>query len=333
MRRLSIVAVTGVVLLSAAVLSAGRAFPMLFEAETAEQNPWTHLEFLAKPEHFQFAIVTDRTGGHRAMVFEKAVQKLNTLRPEFVISVGDLIEGYSKDPAAVAKEWDEFQAFVGKLDMPFFYAPGNHDLSNPAMLAEWNKRFGRPYYHFLYRNTLFLVLSSESEPGADDPTLGAEQLSYLRQVLAENRNVRWTFLFLHRPLWSYGPDQQGEGTGWPELEQALAGRKFTAFCGHHHRYQTWERNGNRYIQLATTGGASKMRGKEVGEFDQIAWITMTDNGPVLANVLLDGIVDFDVRSDLDYDRKMKDVQAIQEKQREEARKKREAAKKKAAAKT
>jgi hypothetical protein len=49
------------------------------------------------------------------------------------------------------------------------------------------------------------------------------------------------------------------------------------------------RNGMNYYQLATTGGASRMRGVNYGEFDEIAWVTMKDGGPVLANVLLDGI--------------------------------------------
>lgn len=43
------------------------------------------------------------------------------------------------------------------------------------------------------------------------------------------------------------------------------GRKWTAFCGHEHKYVTLKRNGNDHIQLATTGGGSKMRGKEFGE--------------------------------------------------------------------
>jgi hypothetical protein len=41
--------------------------------------------------------------------------------------------------------------------------------------------------------------------------------------------------------------------------------------------------------LATTGGVSKMRGLRYGEFDRIAWVTMKNEGPVIANILLDGI--------------------------------------------
>src|SRR5579863_6918860 len=61
------------------------------------KNPWTNLGFNNQQRNFQFAIITDRTGGHRPGVFAAAVQKINLMQPEFVISVGDLIEGYSED--------------------------------------------------------------------------------------------------------------------------------------------------------------------------------------------------------------------------------------------
>jgi hypothetical protein len=61
-------------------------------------NPWSHLDFHNDEANFQFAIVTDRTGGHRGTVFEDGLAKVNLLEPEFVMSVGDLIEGYSHDP-------------------------------------------------------------------------------------------------------------------------------------------------------------------------------------------------------------------------------------------
>lgn len=39
-----------------------------------------------------------------------------------------------------------------------------------------------------------------------------------------------------------------------------------------------------------------MRGVADGEFDQIVWVTMKDSGPVIANVMLDGIADKYVRT-------------------------------------
>ncbi|HKB36417.1 MAG TPA: metallophosphoesterase [Gemmataceae bacterium] len=261
--------------------------------EQETRNPWTHLKLNNNSDTFRFAIVSDRTGGHRAKVFSQAVDRLNLLQPEFVVSVGDLIEGYTDDKEKLAEQWKEFNGYVRKLEMPFFYVPGNHDLSNLTQDKAWGEKFGRRYYHFVYRNVLFLLLSSE-EPKAkkdskDTRDLGkisANQIEYVKKVLDANRDVRWTIVALHRPLWT--PDN-GEKNGWAEVEKLLEGRRYTVFAGHIHRYQKFVRNGMAYYQLATTGGGSKMRGLRYGEFDHIAWITMRKDGPVIANVMLDGV--------------------------------------------
>src|SRR5689334_3728915 len=86
-----------------------------------ERNPWTHLRLNNDPAEFQFAIVSDRTGGQRPGVFRRAVDVLNLLQPQFVLSVGDLVEGYTEDRAVVDAQWREFEAEVGRLRMPFFY--------------------------------------------------------------------------------------------------------------------------------------------------------------------------------------------------------------------
>ena len=80
-----------------------------------ESKPWTHLDVNNGEDQFQFAIVTDRTGGHRPGVFMDGVNKLNLLQPEFVMSVGDLIEGYTEDVAEIDRQWDEFDGFVDQV--------------------------------------------------------------------------------------------------------------------------------------------------------------------------------------------------------------------------
>src|SRR4051794_11564104 len=65
-------------------------------------NPVTHLRLNNDPAEFQFAVVSDRTGGHRARVFSRAVDQLNLMQPEFVVSVGDLIEGYTENREEMA---------------------------------------------------------------------------------------------------------------------------------------------------------------------------------------------------------------------------------------
>lgn len=258
--------------------------------QTSKQaNPWTHLNLYNDPDNFQFAIVSDRTGEHRPGVFASAIEKLSLLKPEFVMSIGDLIEGYTDDENELNAQWDAFVAIVGKSEIPFFYVPGNHDISNEVMAKKWYQRLGRSFYHFIYRNVLFLCLNTEDQHGA---SISDQQIDYFRKVLNDNPpgRVRWTLIFMHEPLWEYEGNKN-----WQKFESLLTDRPYTVFAGHEHRYNKSLRNGQRYYVLATTGGCgSGEDGEPLGlaecEFDHIVWVTMTDDGPVMANLLLEGIL-------------------------------------------
>ena len=262
-----------------------------------EATPWTSLTPNDADDLFHFVIVSDRTGGERRGVFPAAMPKINLLEPAFVISVGDLIAGYTEDQARLDMEWDELEQFIGQLETPFFYAVGNHDMSNAVMAETWRRRFGPSYYRFVYKDVLFLVLNSElfgmvsdPESAVPGPWTQAEQLAFIERTLAERPDPRWTIVIIHQPLWDYR-NVRGD---WPLVEEMLGERDYTVFAGHFHRYVKHVRNDRKYITLATTGGISDMRGPVYGEFDHIAWITMTDNGPRIANLLLDGIHDENV---------------------------------------
>ena len=60
-------------------------------------------------------MIADRTGGMRPGIFKKAVEKINKLQPEFVVSVGDLIDGYTTDQDIINNQWDEFSEIHAEL--------------------------------------------------------------------------------------------------------------------------------------------------------------------------------------------------------------------------
>lgn len=275
-------------LLSMALLAPlAKAQSKTFLADSSGQAvPWTQRPFQNNPNHFQFAVVTDRTGGHRDGVFEKAVEKLNLLHPEFVMSVGDLIEGYTKDRQEIAGMWQEWDSILAKLNVRFFAVPGNHDISNEVMREVWQERYGHAYYHFVYKNVLFLAMDTNEEDGQ---TINQAQIDYVKKALNENPNVRWTLLFMHHPIWNYR-----EFNGFNEIERALQDRNYTVLAGHNHTYLKASRNSRNYYILATTGGGSNLRGPRFQEFDHVTWITMTDQGPELVNLALSGIINDDV---------------------------------------
>jgi len=128
-------------------------------------KPWTSQDFKDDPDSFQFVIIGDRTGGANVQgTFKIAMGQLNLLQPEFVINVGDLIEGYSDDKAELNAEWDESDGMLKTLEMPFFRTAGNHDIANKTAQQVWRDRHGATYYYFVYKDTLFMVLDSEDPP-------------------------------------------------------------------------------------------------------------------------------------------------------------------------
>lgn len=273
--------------------NAGR--PALVLPQPAGPAPWTEKPVLDDPERFQIAIMTDRTGGHRPGVWMDAVGKLNLLRPAFVMSVGDLIEGYTEDREEALRQWREFTGFVDRLDMKFFFVAGNHDVSNPMLHALWREKFGPSWYAFDYKRVHFLCLCSE------DPVqrIGPEQLAFIREDLAAHAAARHTLVFLHKPLWTIAERDLAAGnpdsTNWKEVEALLADRPHTVFAGHTHHYVQYRRNGGRqYYSLATTGGGSQLRGPDYGEFDHLTWLTMEADGPQVVNLTLAGILPPDV---------------------------------------
>ena len=253
------------------------------------KKPWTNLNFNNVPNNFQFGIMSERQGGSRPGVFEDGVKKLNLMQPEFVMCVGDLIPGYTTDTAVIKKDWKEVNGIISGLKMPFFYLPGNHDITNKTMEKEWEKLYGRRYYSFVYKNTLFITLDSNDD---DDFNLTPKQTDFVLNTLKKNEGVRWTFIFMHHPIWKYNTNGR-----FAKIEEALKGRKYTVIAGHEHHYQHSERNESNYYVLGTTGAGSALRGNYLGEFDHISWVSMTDNGPLIANLRLDGILSHDISND------------------------------------
>jgi hypothetical protein len=203
-------------------------------------------------------------------------------------------------------QWKEFNSFIEGFDMPFFYLPGNHDVGNEVADEIWDEMYGVRYYSFTYKNVLFLCLNTQGGPGTK-ALLQDEQIKWALAELKKTAKVRWTLVFMHQPLWlmEEGILIHNEGkkelrktnTGWPEIANALKGRKHTVFAGHVHHYGKYLRNGTSFYSLGTTGGGSKLRGVAFGEFDHGTWVTMTDEGPRMANLSLDGIMKDDVTTE------------------------------------
>jgi len=235
-----------------------------------------------------------------------------------VLSVGDLIEGGTEDVDQLKKEWDSFDERTSILTMPFFHLGGNHDLTNPVMRQFWKNRFGPRYYHFVYNDVLFLMMDSEDyeeermieiynaraealkiingeiEGNYADTDyykmkerhvggMSEDQFQYFKRVLAENEDVRWTFVLMHKPLWMREDDK-----GLSKLEEELKERKYSVINGHQHTFSHRIRLGQNYTVLGTTGGSQPTG--NLMSFDHFTLIRMAKE-PVITHLRMDGVLD------------------------------------------
>ncbi|RKU15589.1 hypothetical protein C6501_06755 [Candidatus Poribacteria bacterium] len=255
--------------------------------EFPERMPIVERPFSDDPDKFTFAIIGDKTGGglDKWPVFDRAIDEINILKPDFAIMVGDLIQGDTTNLKQLAAEWKEFWEHQSDLIVPFLPLPGNHDITNRVMYDYWEKHIGRTYSAFTYKNCLFLLLNTEewhTNSGEWTNWFGEEQIEYVKSQLTQHADVRHTFVLLHRPLWLQ------KHSGWEEIETALGERAYTVFAGHYHRLTLHTRNDRRYFVLGATGGGFTPQAvREIGAYDHYSLVTV-DNKDVNVAIIEPG---------------------------------------------
>lgn len=127
------------------------------------------LSLPADDASFTFAVLGDRTGGpaEGVKILAQAVDEINLLEPDLVMTVGDLVQGYNQQV-----EWlmqmREYRGIMDSLLMPWFPVAGNHDVywrgpGKPSGEHESNyeQHFAPLWYAFEHKNAWFIVLYSD----------------------------------------------------------------------------------------------------------------------------------------------------------------------------
>ena len=275
-----------------------------------ERMPIVERPFSDDPDKFSFAIIGDKTGGgyDKWHIFDRAIDEINVLKPDFAIMVGDLIQGYTSDVTQVETEWKEFWQHESDLIVPFLPLPGNHDITNPMMYDYWQKHLGRTYSAFTYKGCLFLLLNTEEKHSLPEDSegwtgtwFGDAQIAYITDKLVQHKDVRHTFVMLHKPAWLH------EDSGWSQFEDALADRAYTVFAGHYHNLTLHTRNDRRYFVLGATGGGFTQREvREYGAFDHYSIVTVDGNEINVAIVEPGNIYSADL-STAEFKEKLRDL--------------------------
>ncbi len=207
-------------------------------------------------DKFTFAVVGDLHSSGSTEVpgqFIAILKEINLLRPDFIVSTGNLIEGDVDDETQIRGEWDAWRDAVADNldDIPFFPLAGNHDIWSQSSEKLYEEIVAPLWYSFDYGDSHFIVLCSADKDYSNG--IRKDELHWLENDLQANSDEKHIFCFIHHPMW-----QKHEEDGWEEwydeIHPLLARYHVDyAFSGHWHVYEDYGIvDGIHYI---TTGGA------------------------------------------------------------------------------
>jgi hypothetical protein len=234
----------------------------------------------------RFAVIGDRTGTAIEGKYERALASIERLKPEFSITVGDMIEGYTADTTEMARMWRGYHDIIKVLSAPVHFTPGNHDITQPAMLGAYERNIGKPYHSFDARGVHFIVLDTSRYMSAE--ALPKEEMNWLAADLEANRNTRYILVFYHVPLW-----RQGVAAGKSDPLHSLFVKYGVdaVFTGHDHMYYSGTYDGIAYTGVGASAGATEpgLTGLE----HHFLWVTISDEGLSIAPLRVDAVLPWD----------------------------------------
>ncbi len=242
--------------------------------------------------------------------FLQAIEKMNSVNPDFVVSGGDLqTDVLAADEERANMLYDLYIKCCENFDAPIYDTIGNHEIFGitvPDKVSEnhpdWGKEMykrrlgnGSTYMSFDHKGVHFLLLDSmgiekrENAPGHRYfGEIGAEQMSWINNDLAalpENSPVIAT---VHIPLFTLMPQiQNGLNSaaakpsvitdGLELYELLTTQRLFGVFQGHHHVNETYIYKNTKFIESAAVCGAW-WSGPKLGHPEGFSVVDVYDDG-------------------------------------------------------
>jgi len=217
----------------------------------------------------RFVILGDRTGEPQPGVFEQILKEAAAEHPDFLVTIGDLIEGGHDDTAAA--EWQAVDQILKPYhQIPLYLTPGNHDIWSAASERLFREHSGHPPHYSFDRGPFHFTVLDNSRSDA----LSAAEIAFLEQDLREHAARPVKFVLMHRPSWLFPVTLKQADFPLHRLAQQY-GVKYV-IAGHVHQLMHAEFEGVTYLAMPSAGGHLRATGKyEDGWFFGHALVELT----------------------------------------------------------
>lgn len=139
-------------------------------------------------------------------LMKRITEKVNQLKPDFVVFSGDLIHWCSDKKAL-----DGFKQMCGEFDkdIPLYFVPGNHDVEGDAP-AEMVEAFIERYGHdrFVHKAKRYTVIGYNSCVIKAQTKAEPAEYEWLEKSLKRLKGNKPTILVAHHPMFLSSPDEK-----------------------------------------------------------------------------------------------------------------------------
>jgi 3',5'-cyclic AMP phosphodiesterase CpdA len=230
-------------------------------------------------EPLRVMVISDLNGSYGSTTYapriDRAIDRIIELRPDLVISTGDMVAGQRRPHLSrkqVRAMWSSFHRVISDrlaaAGIPFAVTPGNHDASayhgfeqeRKIYRDEWLPRkpdldylddVDYPFFYAFEMNGVRFVSLDATVLGP----LRGDQLQRLQKVATGAETV---VTFSHLPLWPFAINREREIIGDHALESLYQRTGVDMhLSGHHHAYYPGEKDNILYVSQACLGGGSR----------------------------------------------------------------------------
>ena len=204
----------------------------------------------------------------REKVFEKAIDEINSLKPEAVVITGDLTN------EGLIEQYEKCKKMVSEINVEKIIAiSGNHDYRNTGYLL-FKKYFPIKTENELGDDVILVTLGS-ARPDLDEGEVGHHQNVWLERTLKKYED-KLKIVAMHHHLIGIpdtGSDRLTAIDAGDVLRTVLDSNVNLVLCGHKHRPWIWDFN---TLSIANAGTVSSERVR--GFFENSYNIVNIENG-------------------------------------------------------